>query len=343
MSIAKAEIIISGYEHSFGIRSLQIHSSLGEHHTFELFAPISIDDTLSRDDINQMLGQDVQIRISDDEEQKGLFSGIIDEISFGWDQYGSLNLIIEGFSPTVLLDGGPTFRGFEEKTAKDIVNTMLAAYPQKSLPEMDVSDFDQHLPWWVQMQETDYQAILRLADHLGKIAYFDGESFRIGELGEQEEPKTLKHAESIENLNLSVNLAPLNFRVEAYNPVDDAFLSEDAENRYHGNNQWVKMAMDKSEVYPAPHVFLHQSVKETADLSLVGQKLSARQAHELVSINADSSDPSLRIGSKISIQMPEKVMLSDALEGTDIFALGGIRVHQERGRWPPKQPLVSTC
>ena len=318
MRIVKTEITISGYEQPFEIQSLQIHAPFGQHHTFELMASISLEDSLTQDDIDQMLGKSLSICFDDGEEQ-GRFLGMIDEISFGWDSTGSLSLLIEGLSPTIYLDSGPGFKTFEEQSAQAILDEMLSSYPVGSLPELSISDFDHQLAWWMQLQETDYQNILRLADFLGKVAYYDGETFCIGELGESGETQSLLLGQQVRNVSLSVNLAPLHFRVEGYNATEDTRFSCDAENKYHGNNAWVRMAMDKSSVYPAPRVFLNHTVRKQEEVEAIGKRLSARQIHELVSIRGESSEVSLTIGSRISIEMPEQVLLHKALEGEFII------------------------
>ena len=166
MSIVKTNITFPGFKKGnlpFTIDHISISETFDSHHNFEMVATLKVGKSLSNTEIEKILGVFVTIEITTELGLKSKFKklakqsnngsasggtaikevksppkiethkfiGITDNISLF--QQGDQRMIrIEGYSPTILMDGAPEFRVFSEMTTKDIASKILMDY--KNIP-----------------------------------------------------------------------------------------------------------------------------------------------------------------------------------------------------------------
>lgn len=304
MSIVNVHISIQGWDDKLSVHSLALQQAYDRHHSFELEALLPHGYDLSREKLKVILGEQVQIRI----ESKGMpdkqcyFTGFIDEVLPVWASHGT-SLRVKGFSPTLLMDCTPRFRCFSERTLTQISNKLLDGYAGKHRPKLTCNNTGDKVPFSMQMQETDYRYLCRLADEYGKLFFYDGEQLCFGTLdAESGQSITLDYKQEINHLALSLNLAPLGFKLNGYDLERGEYSRYNAGNEIKNSNALVQAVMEKSKCYPAHDIHLNHLTEGQDALQATARQIAAQQAHELVVLQGACNHPGLKVGSKISFK-----------------------------------------
>ena len=307
MILVNPSIHIAGFSEPIPFSGININSFYNDHHNFQIFVPLTFQAPWGISEIKTILGETIEISFSSSggNAPVGSFTGMIDRITSVWTENGK-TLKIEGYSPTIFMDSGPEFRAFSNMSLEAIVNKMMKDYRQK----VSITGSTENISWTVQAQETDFQKLLRLADTSGKVFYYDGTKLHFGPLGGKEGNILLTHGVNVFSLKVSLNLAPLNFKIKAFEPSNNEDLVYESPNGYSRSNSLVKAAIAKSGNYPRPEIHLCHTVEQVGDLREVAHKICAKQAHELVTLSGTCLEPGLKVGSKISIDSHDEMLAS---------------------------------
>lgn len=102
------------------------------------------------------------------------FIGTVTGVSLDNSIDGINTVLISGQSPTISMDGARRNAFFADKTAGEIIGSILRNYP---VTLGNVESTSGTLKFVVQYRETDYDFIMRLAGQSGKFAFYDGKEF----------------------------------------------------------------------------------------------------------------------------------------------------------------------
>ncbi len=310
MAQAIVNISINGWDKKLKINSLTLQQAYNRHHVFELVALVPTGYDISVKNIQAILGEQANITISTDEGKEGVceFTGFVDEVVPIWNARSSA-LRIKGFSPTIFMDCAPQFRSFTEKNLGQILNKVMASYSGIQRPNLVSNSTGDQVPFSMQAQETDYRYLCRLADNYGKLFFYDGKTLHFGTLNEiDKKPIPLDFKKETNHIELSLNLAPLSFKLNGYNLEKSETIIHNATQEVSNNNTLVSAAIDKSKNYPNQGIHINHLVSGTTELQKNAKRIAARQAHELVTMHGTSNNPALKIGSLISINETDEIM-----------------------------------
>lgn len=297
MSVVNTSITINDVLPNLIMDSMVIYQSYSGHHKFNVNYTIPIDCEISDEDIEMLFGEKTKIRFNwyNDTSKSSTFIGLIEGMSWSFEnQYRSLR--IEGFSPSILLDTYPHFRAFFEKSVDEIAKSIL----QDHSIQVKI-DVDKQTTFVMQSQETDYQFLCRLADTHGCGFYYDGESFFFNDIFNNENQVIDMYSKDIQFLEASINLCPLYYQIKAYDYIKDDHIEFNSPTRYGSNNPLVKTVIEKSNVFNKGSVSINSFQSSTQYLEDLERQLVTKQTNKLVTIQAKSSIPNLRIGSRIKI------------------------------------------
>lgn len=108
-----------------------------------------------------------------------IFNGIITEAQMIRTSGASGGIIINGYSPTILLEGPPNTRSFNDETLSGIVKEILKDYSGDSLkPTVEISK-DTALPYTVQYAESDFSFLCRIAQKKGQWFFLMVKSYSL--------------------------------------------------------------------------------------------------------------------------------------------------------------------
>lgn len=221
------EIIVEGtiIRH---FKHFNLTQSTRTHHYFELILDYDVLQNLQDhhlQDAHKFLGKRLTVvfryRECENEGPERTFVGVIAEVCFS-QEYTSLgDIILNGFSPTILMDGAPHFQSFGGD------RPVTTSYIAQSIIEQSLgtSKFDvsihtaskSYIQYSAQYNETHYNYLARIAEAYGEQFYYDGEVLHFGQFANTEKPVRLVYGSNINEARVAVRTAYANTQYFAYN------------------------------------------------------------------------------------------------------------------------------
>ncbi|MGN7819536.1 type VI secretion system Vgr family protein [Chitinophaga sp. 22536] len=157
--------------------SFTLTQSIFEHHRFTLTCTSQTIDGLSGifSSSQDMIGNTFEAHISGIGLSGELqFNGIITNVETSRvnGEYG--NVIISGYSPTIILDNGPHCKSWENQTVKGIAEDVLKHFPHQLLAPKFMPVSKQVFEYAVQYKETAWAFLHRLCAQQGEWLYWNG-------------------------------------------------------------------------------------------------------------------------------------------------------------------------
>lgn len=301
------------------VLGVQLHTSHLHHHSLDLIVSLSIGETFGEEALEALLGEDLTVQFG----QGAVWKGFLDQLTLS--QRGKIKVLeIKALSPTMFMESTPQLIAWSETSLSEITSALLKPY-SGFFDGIQVSTKSQQVPWFVQTQESDYNALRRLLDLYGHSLWYDGQTLHCGQLtGNLAEPQVEFWAEEVE---IGINLAPLNFRVYGYDYVTDDERSLSHETSYQGRNPLVRLAVKKSGKYPSQDVFLPYPVESDAFLKQAAKRIASKQAHESVVVRGKSHNPHLKIGSRVCLKVDDSSLV-DASQVWVVMELNHVWGHE---------------
>jgi Rhs element Vgr protein len=223
------EITIDG--NAFGpISQLTLDQPWNGHHSFVLVCPF-------RERLNSLLdlgkdyvGKDITIQLKEGiREGSGelSFKGVITNVKLSKHESATMQLILQGFSPTRLMDDGPHNQTFTEKTLGDIVKAVTGNYPDLEV-KAEVKHADV-LPYVTQYKETAFAFLRRMMATYGEWCYYDGEQTVFGQPPSGEETE-LTFGRDMMGLDISADIVPASFKLLGYDYIGDKHYDSSSSN-----------------------------------------------------------------------------------------------------------------
>ncbi len=156
-------------------------------------------------------------------------------------------IVLQGYSPEILLSDHPGCRSFENKTLGQIVNEVLKPYPRDLLNARVNPAYGEQIPFCVQYGESSLEFLQRLAARYGEWMYYNGEALIFGSPGSGQEEE-LALGEDLATLHFSLNMEATGVKYVSYDYLN-AKRVETGTDQTTGKNQQNevgKYAFDQS-------------------------------------------------------------------------------------------------
>ncbi|TAJ15409.1 hypothetical protein DMA11_01875 [Marinilabiliaceae bacterium JC017] len=300
-------------DHTYtNFKNLTISQAVNDHHQFEV--------TFRWDDLGQadqslfekcqeLIGSplDIIIEPSDASMQvtEGVFSGIITNTLSGKSDFtgAGSEIILKGYSPTILMDHGPHCTSFEEYTPGDIIREATSPF-QGSLAEIVINPVGKNpLPYTVQYNESSFDFMRRLATRLGEWFYYNGQKLVFGT--NSEPTIAMKYGIDLKDFNLNMALTPKTFKYTTREYSTDELVAESCESgtTLGGFNATTS---DKSEQLFTNEALANynQLAPENSTLQELQEAMDRqKEAHvsRMIRLSGRSTNPALAPGKVISI------------------------------------------
>lgn len=301
---------------------LVIEQKVQAHHRFSLLQPLPQEFVSQAiDKAQNYIGQPIKITIDPKTmatDAPLVFNGIITEAQMVRTSGASGGIIINGFSPTILLEGTPNIRSFNDKSLSGIVNEVLGNYSTDSLkPAVDVQK-DATLPYTVQYNESDFAFLSRMAQKKGQWFYFNGEELTFGK------PKSktlqLEYGKTLQSFNIEMRAKSLGFEYMGYDPSNGETQKANSMEVNYNPEGYAKSVFEASKkLFPNTSTMLYSHTLEEGNSKMhltdrVKTQLQSRAA-DLVTAKGDSDETGLRIGDVIAIKEPAFSLTGNSLDG----------------------------
>jgi type VI secretion system secreted protein VgrG len=301
---------------------LVIDQKVHTHHRFSLLQPIPkefVDQAI--DKTQSYMGKPISITIEPNNmttESPLLFNGIITEAQMVRTAGASGGIIINGYSPTIAMEGVPSTKSFNDKTLSDIVNEITGKYAQKEVkPTVDIQK-DTSMSYTVQYGESDFAFLCRIAQKKGQWYYYNGEESFFGK--PQSKTFTLEYGRSLHSFNIEMRVKSLSFEYMGYDPSNaETKTASSAEVNYQPKG-YEKAAFDASKkLFPDTSTLLYSNALEEGNshthlLDRVTTQLQSRSA-DLITAKGESDETGIRIGDVVQILEPNFSMTGNAIDG----------------------------
>jgi len=296
--------------------SFSLNQNIFSHHHFTLVCPAqSIDGktgmfTVSKD----MIGGSFGARISGvGLSGTLLFNGIITGIETARFTGHHGDVIITGYSPTIVLDSGPHCKSWEKKALKNIAQDVLKFFPQNLLEPKIQPLYGETLAYTVQYKETAWEFLQRLTGTYGEWLFWDGRSLVVGPPRENKKTE-LVYGRHLSRFNVSLEARPTQLQLMAWDYLNSQVYSSAPQGveQKAGLNPWGE------QVYKAGQTVYGTQPKQWNNKFLTNKKQqddlvnlrSAVESSKLVRFQGQSGHPGVSIGSRIEVS------------GSNVFTLG---------------------
>lgn len=282
------KIVIEGIE-CRGYKEFKLQQSVQDHHTFVLLLPyhaLGENETYHMKQTQELLGKRMVARFTykyGEEKPERDFIGIITEVSFEQSRGNRGDIILTGYSPTILLDRAPhiqSFGGKDSISLPAIVHQLIEeGYAQKGKYNYLIqSQKALVLPYSCQYNETAYNYVARMAEAYGEQFFYDGEVLHFGALPQIETPITLTYGRDVEQIKVCMAAQHVNRELYGYNSLAHERLSAIGDTNLQPKGTLAQRAYEQSQrVFTAPSVqiapmnaFTDQDITE-AQKELIGR------------------------------------------------------------------------
>jgi len=287
--------------------SLKLSQKIYAHHFFRLECPVETVDENEHTLFNgskKLIGAPVHIRISSEVNHSELmFTGIITQIDAVRHNGHPGNIVISGYSSTIILDNGPHCRSWERQSLKSLVNSVLESFSGDWLKRIIAPANKETIYYTVQYKETAWQFISRMAGTYGEWLYYDGQQLVLGP------PKGRKvnvtYGEALSRFELSMQLKPGNMEVWAYDYVNNDVYKSEIGNSDGYNNELGMYALAKSsELFkPRPKTWHNHFVRSKEQVDILMNARAAIQNSDIIRLHGWSDLPGFQPGDTIAIKI----------------------------------------
>lgn len=300
---------------------LVINQKVHTHHSFSILQPLPKEFVGEAIDKSQeYIGKVVKISITPTSMMTTSplnFEGIITEAQMVRTAGASGGIIINGYSPTILMEGPPNIRSFSDKSLSTIVQEVLDGYSNGMKSSVAVSK-DTTLPYTVQYSESDFSFLCRMAQKKGEWLFFNGEEFLFG----KPKPKnfTLEYGRTLHSFNIEMRAKSVGFEYIGYDPSNgETQRASSSEVNYQPEGYSKSVFESSKKMFPNTSTMLYSHSLEEGNsrthlIDRVSTQLQSRTS-DMVTAKGDSDETGLRIGDVIEIKEPAFSLTGNPLDG----------------------------
>lgn len=288
--------------------SFTLTQSIFDHHTFRIVCPAEAIDGTSGSIFNSskdVIGSSIVIQINAMLTQGTLqFSGVITQVEAIKHSGHAGDVIINGFSPTIILDNGPHCKTWEKKPVKNIALDVLESFPQNLLKPKIAPSFKETLSYIVQYKETAWQFLSRLSATYGEWLYYDGQQLLLGPV--QGSKSKLLYGTDLLHFSMALQVRPSVFKMMAYDYMN-AEVYDGSPSGIPGKaglNDLGKHTLQKSEQFygTRPKQWHNQFLTNKKQLEDYVNTRASMQSSNMVRFNGSSGHPGIQVGGTVSVQ-----------------------------------------
>ncbi len=239
-----------------------------------------------------------------------VFVGVITEVAFAQEQGSLGNIILKGYSPTILLDAAPhtqSFGGAQPVSLSSIADHVLKEGLDKNRFDYRIAAQYGSLSYSSQYEETHYNYLARMAEAYGEQFYYDGEVLHFGELPPQETPVELKYGSNVHDIKVAMRALHVSPTFYGYNSSKDEKLTTGPSSVHH-KSDIARRAFGISEsTFKTPSLRVAPIKSATStDISASQKGTAGSRAADVFVTTGTTSVPFLYPGCPANIEMRQQ-------------------------------------
>lgn len=283
------------------VSSFHISQSIFQHHSFRIICPSeTVDDPHSGllQHSQKLIGSTVTIQTMDvvnGNNTELSFTGIVTQVE-GVRHTGDIGeVVISGYSPTILLDEGPVCHSWLEKQIRGIATDVTSSVASNLLHPLINPSFTQTLDYTVQYWETGWEFLCRLCATFGEWLFYDGEKLVLGE----PKKKASKKSYNLDSFSLALQVRPLQIKGIGYDYKENNSYTV----QHNGKDEvggWASHAAGPSnKLYGGKGAaqWHNQFIGNRNELTAYIKARTGAQGSNMARLSGSSSDGDLQVGS----------------------------------------------
>lgn len=252
--VVKLDIVIEGKQ-ILHFKHFKLVQNAVKHHEFSLTLAYDSLGTAENHNLEQtqnFLGKRLTVifkykDVIDGPERN--FVGVITEVGFSQEKGSLGNIVLKGFSPTILLDAAPhiqSFGGAQPISLNSIADHVIKEGLGGSKFDFRVDAQHGNVSYSSQYEETHYNYLARIAEAYGEQFFYDGEVLHFGKLPPQENPVKLTYGSSVNDIKIKMKAQHVNPTFYGYNSSKNEKLTTGSSKINH-TSDIAKRAYEISE------------------------------------------------------------------------------------------------
>ena len=335
--LVKLSLVIEGKVIKY-YKHFKLTQSSQKHHEFTLtLAHDTLGDrqTHTLEEANKFLGKRLTAVISYKDIENSperTFVGVITGVGFSQEKMSLGNIILSGYSPTILLDGAPHIQSFGGNQAVNmgiIAEEVIRQGLDKSRFDIriDTNDYSQII-YSSQYDETHYNYLARMAEAYGEQFYYDGEVLHFGKLPPQNQPIKLTYGSSANDIKVELKAVHTKPQFYGYNSNKNEKLISGSTPIQHVGDLAKTAYQHNDAIYKTPSLRV-APIKATThlDVEYSQKSISGSEGVNVFSVSGSTTVPFLHPGCSVDIEMRKpdtnetsyftKIMVTEATHEID--------------------------
>jgi type VI secretion system secreted protein VgrG len=252
--VVKLDIVVEGKSVKH-FKHFQLKQSATRHHEFSLMLAhdsLGNAENHNLEEAQSFLGKRITVIFKYKDVEEGperSFVGVITEVGFSQEKGSLGNIVLTGYSPTVLLDAAPhiqSFGGGQEISLNSIADQVIKEGLGNGKFDFRVDARHGNVSYSSQYEETHYNYLARIAEAYGEQFYYDGEVLHFGKLPPQEKPVKLTYGSSVNDVKIKMKAQHVNPSFYGYNSSKNEKLTTGSSKITH-TSDIAKRAYEISE------------------------------------------------------------------------------------------------
>ena len=299
-------------------KHFKLKQSATKHHEFELIIPhdaLSDRQDHQLEQANKFLGKRLTtvIKYKDFETKESperTFVGVITKVGFSQDSHSLGNIVLKGFSPTILLDSAPhtqSFGGDGPVNMGIIATNVIKQGINVNNNEYDVrvnAKADSQIYYSTQYNETHYNYLCRMAEAYGEQFYYDGEVLHFGNIPAPNKPLEMIYGSNVTDVNVELKAVHINPSFYGYNSSSNAKLTSGLTPIKHRSDLAQTSYKNNENIFKTPSLQV-APIKATTHMDVINSQTSASgsKAVEVMTVSGNTTLPFLYPGCVADINM----------------------------------------
>ncbi|MGE6397896.1 type VI secretion system Vgr family protein, partial [Chryseobacterium scophthalmum] len=311
--LVKLSLVIEGKVIKY-YKHFKLTQSSQKHHEFTLtLAHDTLGDrqTHTLEEANKFLGKRLTAVISYKDIENSperTFVGVITGVGFSQEKMSLGNIVLSGYSPTILLDGAPHIQSFGGNQAVNmgiIAEEVIKQGLDKSRFDIriDTNDYSQII-YSSQYDETHYNYLARMAEAYGEQFYYDGEVLHFGKLPPQNKPIKLTYGSSANDIKVELKAVHTKPQFYGYNSNKNEVLKSGSTPIQHVGDLAKTAYQHNDAIYKTPSLRV-APIKATThlDVEYSQKSTSGSEAVNVFNLSGSTTVPFLHPGCSVDIEM----------------------------------------
>jgi type VI secretion system secreted protein VgrG len=284
--------------------SFNLEQRFNEHHTFQLrFNHDQIENTnkITLEKSKEFIGKNLTVQFGRGEDYEHQFIGKITRVEIAQSHGFQGDIVLSGFSPSILIDRGPDLGSYLNKDLKTIVEKATADAPQNDLSMNIAPSYTSPIDYIIQYRESDFEFINRLSAEYHEWFYYDGVKLNFGKPAKLDEA-TLIYGRDLHSLQYGMQIAPLNYKKFSYHSQQDELLSSQPAGNSGGSPDLSHAIEASNQVYSKRYNEpLEVRVNSQKEIDTFVNDEHKTIVSELLNIMGNGDNPRVKLGSIVSI------------------------------------------